>query len=179
MNAHVSGALQFQDTALWNTGTVEDIRRKYLNHEACVKSIGTLYVIGSLLLLIAGTVGFIADTKSTPEARLAAAAFLISLSLFQLWVAGGLKKLASWTKIPVGVLSGIGLLAFPLGTVINAYILYLVFSQKGQIVLSQEYKRIIALTPHIKYRTSIAVWILLGILVAIIMILLLGAMLPG
>jgi hypothetical protein len=38
-------------------------------------------------------------------------------------------------------------------------------------VFSDEYKRVIAETPHIKYRTSIVVWIFLGLL-----LLLFGAM---
>ena len=34
-------------------------------------------------------------------------------------------------------------------------------SEKGQIVFSDEYRRVIEQTPHIVYKTSVVVWILL------------------
>ena len=73
-----------------------------------------------------------------------------------------------WARIPTGILSGIGLLAFPIGTLINAYVLYLIFSAKGKMVFSDEYRAVIEQTPHIKYRTSIIVWIVLGLLLLLI-----------
>jgi hypothetical protein len=62
----------------------------------------------------------------------------------------------------------------PIGTLINAYILYLVFSRKGRTILSEDYQQVIAATPHIKYKTSIIVWIFLGLLVALLAIAFLG-----
>jgi hypothetical protein len=43
-------------------------------------------------------------------------------------------------------------------------------------VFSEEYQRVIAETPHIKYRTSIVVWILLGLLLLLIAIAVLAAL---
>ena len=86
----------------------------------------------------------------------------------QIWTAIGLRQLRSWARIVSGVLSGIGLLGFPLGTLLNGYILYLLFSKKGTMVFSDEYKRVIELTPGIKYRTSIVVWIFLGLLLVLL-----------
>jgi hypothetical protein len=48
------------------------------------------------------------------------------------------------------------------------YILYLLFSKKGATVFSEEYQRVIAATPEIKYRTSIVIWILLALLLLLI-----------
>ena len=73
------------------------------------------------------------------------------------------------TRVPVAILSGIGLLNFPIGTLINAYILYLVFSAKGQYVLSRPYAEIIRQTPHVRYRSSallIVLLIIIGLIVA-------------
>jgi hypothetical protein len=53
---------------------------------------------------------------------------------------------------------------------INGYILYLVFSQKGKTVFSDEYQAVIQQTPHIKYRTSIIIWILLGLVALLLAI---------
>jgi len=81
-------------------------------------------------------------------------------------VARGVRKLLPWARTTASVLAGIGLLGFPLGTLINAYILYLLLSKKGKRIFEADYKAIIDATPHVKYRTSIVVWIVLGILVA-------------
>ena len=93
-------------------------------------------------------------------------------ALFSLFLGGlylavglGLRKLRPWTRIAAGIISGIGLLAIPLGTLINAYILYLLFSKKGSTIFSADYQRVIADTPHIKYRTSLIMWLVLAVVV--------------
>ena len=68
-----------------------------------------------------------------------------------------------WAKIPAAIIAAVGLLSFSIVTFISIYILHLIFSSKGQMVFSPEYKEIIRQTPHIKYKTSKIVWVLLGI----------------
>ena len=68
------------------------------------------------------------------------------------------------------ILAGIGLIGFPIGTLISAYILYLLGSQKGVQVFSDEYAEVIAATPHIKYRSSKLVIVLVVLLVALVVI---------
>jgi hypothetical protein len=94
-------------------------------------------------------------------------------------VGTGLRRLKRWARIPVGILSGIGLIGFPLGTIINAYILYLVFGKKGVTVFSDEYRLVIEQTPHIKYKTSIVVWIFLGLVLLLIVAGLVAAIVGG
>ena len=89
------------------------------------------------------------------------------LGIGQFCVGYGLRRLKRWSRVPSGILSGLGLLAIPIGTLINAYILYLIFSKKGKMVFSDEYHDIIKQTPHIKYRTSIVIWVVLGVLLAL------------
>ncbi len=67
------------------------------------------------------------------------------------------------------IISAIGLLSFPCGTLISACLLYLFFSYKGEMVLSDRYEEIIQGTPHIKYKTLIIVWIFLFILIGVIL----------
>lgn len=69
------------------------------------------------------------------------------------------------------VLSVLGLLAIPIGTIISAYFLYLLASKKGEFVFSEEYAQVRAATPEIKYRTSRIVW---GFLIALILLIVLG-----
>jgi hypothetical protein len=152
----------------------EEIRSKHLNHEASVKSIGVLYFIGAFLVILA-SFGILLDPKTPPGGKVAAIS-IVGLGVFQFWVGKEIRALKSWVRVPVGVLSGIGLVAFPLGTVINGYILYLVFCKKGSTVFSPEYQQVIAATPYIKYKTHIIVWILLAILIGAFVLGLLAAL---
>jgi Trk-type K+ transport system membrane component len=155
---------------------VEAYRRRYLNHEASVKSIGTLYMLGAIFMVPIGCIVlasavFTANPNADPTAAAVigvAGCFYIGLGLLQGFVAVGLRRLQNWARIVAAVLSVIGLLGFPIGTLISAYFLYLLLSEKGRIVCSDEYKQVIAQTPHIVYKTSIIVWILLILLLALI-----------
>jgi len=139
---------------------VEEIRKAHINHEASVRSIGALYFLGGLGMLMSGIISLFAGDVLL----VVVAVLFVTIGAGLLWLAWGLHKLRRWARIPTGIVSGLGLLGFPLGTIINGYILYLVFSQKGATVFSEEYKQVIAETPHIKYRTSIVAWIVLGLL---------------
>ena len=155
--------------------SAEEIRTQHLKHEASIKSVGFLYVLGGAI----GTLAFIAvlapaiiggmggaTAPGAPELAIFAVLFVISLA--QLFVGVGLRKLRSWAKIPGAIIAGISLLSIPIGTLIGAYIMYLLLSQKGGTVLSAAYQDIILQTPHIKYRTPLWIWILLLVVVLII-----------
>lgn len=143
----------------------ERIRQDHIKHEASVKSVGFLYFLTAGFLILASVGGLVAPGN---DAGVLVAAFFLGLAGVQIWVGVGLRRLKPWARIPTGILSGIGLLGFPLGTLINGYILYLVFSEKGKTVFSEDYQRVIQETPHIRYKTSIIVWILLGLLLLLI-----------
>jgi hypothetical protein len=147
----------------------EEMRKKYLSHEASVKSIGILYYLGgaALVLVALASVVTVVAGKGKPE-TMAIAIVLGILAAAQIWVGSGLRRLRSWARIPTAILSGIGLLGFPLGTIINGYILYLVLSQKGATVFSSDYQAVMQQTPHIKYRTSPVVWIVLAVVLLLI-----------
>ena len=159
----------------------EQIRKQHLSHEASVKSIGILYILGGLAGIGFGIMFIVQALDGTLPGEAVMITLIVGivcllLSAFQLMVAVGLRKLAPWVKIPGMILAGIGLLGFPVGTLINGYILYLLASAKGTMVLSPEYKKIIAETPHIKYKTSIVIWILLGLLGFVILLAIFGAL---
>ena len=92
------------------------------------------------------------------------------LAVLMFFTARGLRRLQPWSRIPSGILSTIGLLGFPIGTLINGYILYLLFSRKGNVVFSPEYRDIIDRTPHIKYKTSLVVKVLAAVLLAVFLL---------
>lgn len=144
--------------------SAEAVRREHLSHEASVKGIGFLFLLGGVLMgLGVGSVVFANfQTRSpggTPEILIAL--LLLVLTVLQCWVGFGIRRLRPWARIPGVVFSVLGLLAFPLGTIFSAYFLYLLLSRKGRMVFSAEYAEIMAATPHLKYRTSIWVWVLL------------------
>lgn len=146
-----------------------EIREKHLKHEASIRSIGLLYYLGGgvALLLTVGMIfaitnGDILAAESVTLAMLTLFYGILMVTVF--WVGYGFRKLKPWVKIPGGILAGIGLLGFPLGTVINAYVLYLLFSNKGKRVLSKDYQEIIQATPDMKYRSRIGLLLLIVIL---------------
>ena len=160
---------------------VEQFRQHYLSHEASVQSIGVLYILGAVLLvpmgvLIAtGTLGNGNQVGNQKAIMAAIGVFYVCLGLFHGIVGYGLRKLSGWTRIAASILSVFGLIGFPIGTLISGYFLYLLLSEKGRVVFSEPYQQVIAQTPHIKYKTSIVVWIFLGLLVTLIAIGLIAA----
>jgi len=150
----------------------EEMRKSHLSHEASVKSIGFLYFLGGAAITFAAIAMMIGAVAGRNQAGapivIGVGLLLLALAAGQIIVGYGLRRLQPWARIPTGILSGIGVLGFPLGTIINGYILYLVFSKKGSTVFSPEYQDVIRQTPHIKYKTSIVVWIVLGLVLLLI-----------
>jgi len=143
----------------------EEIRQEHIKHEAAIRSVGILYYLsGGLMVLLGGAMLF--GSFATTLGALGAGLSIVyaGLGVLMLFVARGVRKLESWARTTTIVLAAIGLLGFPVGTLINGYILYLMLSKKGKRIFADDYKDIIEATPHVKYRTSIVVWIVLGIL---------------
>lgn len=162
----------------------EAVRRDHLKHEASVKGVGSIYLIGGIILLFAAFGAGIAGsaTRSEGEAYiLLVAGALGATGILGLAVASGLRRLKPWARITAMVLSGIGIFVsffgLPISVIvllIHAYIFVMLLSPKSTLVFSPYYKEIVAATPHIKYRTSIVVWIALGILLLILVLMFFG-----
>ncbi len=60
----------------------------------------------------------------------------------------GLWRFQRWALGFAAVISGLGLLAFPIATPVNAHFLLLLFRQKGRMVFSQRYREIVRTTPR-------------------------------
>lgn len=161
------------------SSAAEDIRNEHIKHEASVKSVGVLYFIGAFFMVFLGGMMLIARPGPGGLEATVTGAVLVCLAGFQFATGLALRRLKRWARIVAGIFSGVGLLGFPLGTIINGFILYLLFSKKGKMVFSPEYQEVIAQTPHIKYRTSIIVWIALGILLLLVLFGVVGIFLGG
>ncbi len=161
-----------------DTSEAETVRNNYLKQEANVKSVGSLYFIISVFLVIGAFSSWRAVQRaSDPGAVLpTVSAIFGAAGILGLIVGFGLRRLESWARILAIILSGLAVIASLLnmpsgfiGLVIHAYLLSVLASPKTSLVCSPYYKEIIAATPHVKYRTSKVVWILLGLLLVIIL----------
>lgn len=158
---------EVKDIGLSGNPDAPEIRRLHIGHEASVKAIGMLYYIGAAGLLVVGIIALIGAAQGEMAVNIGIGLAMLAFCALYVWIGRGLRTLNPKVKIPAGVLAGIGLIGFPVGTLINGYILYLLFSQKGTMVFSDDYKQIIADTPDVKYRTSVIVWIFLALLVVL------------
>ena len=130
------------------------IREEHVQHEGSIRAFGILYYIGAAFLLI-GAVGLFAgltagggdDAGLEGSVLIGIAVGYLVFGVFMVWVGRGLRALKPSGRIPAIILAAIGLLGFPLGTLINGYLLYLLLSQKGQMVFSEEYAGVRARTP--------------------------------
>lgn len=156
----------------------EGIRQTHIQHEASIRSVGILYLVGGVVMGFAALSTTIRYIVAASSAGPQAAAYgitgmviflvLLALAVFQFGTGIGLRKLKPWSRTLSAVISCVGLIAFPIGTLINGYILYLLFSKQGGYIFSADYQRIIAATPHVKYKTSRVVWIILGLLLVVL-----------
>ena len=158
--------------------SAEGIRRKYLNHEASVKSVGWLYLLPGVILvglamimIVMVAAQLFAETFFAEESVLGGLAVAMvygALGGLQLYAGMGMRQLNNTARRLAIIFSTFGLLLIPVGTLINAYILYLLLSKKGKMVFSDRYQVVIGQTPHIEYRTSMLVKILGVILIVVI-----------
>ncbi len=147
----------------------EVIRRQLIRHETSVRSIGTLYLFGAgtMALLAVSLLGVSLSVMEDGDSGVSLGIGLLYalLAALSFYLGLGLRRLQPKVRTGVTILSGFGLLGFPVGTLVNGYILYLIHCQKGKRVMSAEYQAVIAQTPHIKYRTPL--WLIILALLVI------------
>lgn len=169
INPYAAPKAAVEDISDSTNPQAEAIRRAHINHEASIRSIGTLYYIAAFGAA-AGAVGAVLQLW-TEQRNLKGAVTLVMFGVLAtgfFFMGRALRTLRPGVRIPTVILAGVGLLGFPLGTLINGYILWLVLSKKGQFIFSPEYAAIVEATPHVKYRTSLLVWIILGTIVVLV-----------
>lgn len=153
------------------------LRRDHVRHERLLRSTGSLYWFFTLLVTITAAVaiGFGSLDGGRPVgSALALVVAIYGGLIFAVGaVAYGLSRLRSWVRIPAIVLSVLGLLIIPVGTIINGYVLYLLLSKQGATILAPGYAEVMTATPEVRFQRTTGDWIALGIVV----VLLLGLML--
>lgn len=143
----------------------ESVRKTHIKNESSIKSIGILYYLAAFFLILGGFWGIAEASRTTASSPAVGESVVITMVFLLL---GGLnvftgisiRKFKPWARVVCILFAAIGLLGFPLGTLISAYMLYLLLNKKASMIFSPSYKNIIAATPHVKYKTSMVVWIL-------------------
>ena len=187
-NPYAPSGSSYSDASLdanFDLSQAELIRKSHLNHEANIQSFGCLYTLGGILGILGaifyiGLGIFIMAGGENPQAGVNPMAagimttligvVFLAIAVAQLFAGRSMQTLNPSGKILAIIISAIGLLGFPCGTLISGYLLYLLVSAKGEMVFSSAYKDVMQATPHIRYRTSIIVWIFLFLLIGVILL---------
>lgn len=162
-------------------GEAYEIRREHIKTEAAIRSIGALNYIGATLLVAGGVAlmfgGLPHAGGGVPFAGLVVG-LCLGLGAVSFAVGRGLRTFRPWARVVAMISAGLGVLSVfragigaPIGAVINAYILYLLLSRKGRRIFESDYPAIVAATPDVKNKTSVVVWVALGLLVLLILVL--------
>jgi hypothetical protein len=149
------------------SSAMEEIRRAHIRREVSLRSVGVLYWIGALLFgLGAGTmaVGMVATSgrQDVDGFVYAIVGMYAALAAVFAVVGWGFRMLAPWVRWVGGILSVLGLLAFPLGTLFNGYVLFLLFSPKGARVFADDYGDIRTATPNVRFERGLGEKFVMG-----------------
>ena len=155
------------------------LRQRYLKHEASVRSIGFLYYFAAFIMAATAIMALsgIATGVAPGPVELGLVLFLFAIAIALFFGGHWLRRLDRRARFVVAIFSGLGLVQIPIGTIIHGYILWLVFSRKGSVVFSAHYQKAISCTPHIKYRSSKVLIVLLVVVLAILSLAIVAAFL--
>lgn len=134
--------------------TAEVIRKKHINAEQNLRTLGFLLYLGGGLVFVGGVYELLFalsnhESPLAPRFMLYAATNLL-LGVISVKTAGGLRKLKNSSRIWAIVLMILVIIS-PLAWLA----LYCLMNKKGRFVCSPEYARIIEQTPQVRYKTSI------------------------
>jgi hypothetical protein len=169
----------------------EVIRYKYLKREAGIQAMARvymafailvgLYCIPLLIMMIYQSITFPADVSTRLRSELFTILFGlltgIAIAIAQAIVSFRLQRLMPSTRWDGTLMCVLSMMVFPPGTLIGGFTLYLMWTSKGRLVLSKEYERIRAATPHIRYYTATWVWIAIAIAITLLVGLMVAAFL--
>jgi len=175
-NPYTAPSAELEGLTVVDPEGAEADRRAHIGVERGLKSIGFVYILGgvfsllgflSLLFIGVGVLVGGGGAEAVDEV-----VFFAGLSTFygvtgglSIWVGRGLRRRNTAVRIVASVLAVLSLISIPVGTVIGAYLLWLMWSAKGKRVFAEDYQAVIDATPHVVVRTSPVVWVVVGLLV--------------
>jgi len=144
----------------------EELRRRYIRHESAVRSVGYLYYLTAAMLLVVSLSIIVGGPLPEMGTGRLLAFFVASLGTFFIGVGWAIRRLTFAGRVTGVIFSSLGLLAFPVGTLLSGWILYLFLSKQGTMVFSDAYREAIDATPLLKSGTHIVVWVVSALVLA-------------
>lgn len=148
------------------SNTIADQRKRNLNAEASLKQ-NTLCLVG-LFSLLAVVIVWDAVTRNSAQPDYIATAMAV-ISTFvaaaSIVVNFGVRRFASWSRIPLTIMAFMSLPLVPVGSVFAILILTTLHPRKPPRLLTQEYEQIVRATPDLNERTSTLTWFAIILLV--------------
>lgn len=169
-------------SSLQNVRDAELIRRVHITHEALVQCLGSLYTMLAFLpcFIVVVMVTLSAFSRGLGYALLELASLLIiGIYVIPSYLIG--RALHTFDRRVRAVVAAVmlGSLLFSLkyspiviiiDIILSGYTLYLLFSERGQMVFSDEYRDVIEATPHMKPDLSVVIWMGLAILGGVLLL---------
>lgn len=142
----------------------ERLRRENLRHESAIAAFGWFFLIGGVigllgffLSLVMLLLVYFQGTIDIPWGfQIFSLSMQLILSVVQLTTAQNLLKLKRWARIVATIMS-IGFILYGIGI----WFLILVWSEKGNLIFSDQYRTAYEATPYIKRHMTTTAWILI------------------
>jgi hypothetical protein len=115
--------------------TLDAESRKLRRHERSIRAVGWLHLLGAGLALLSVLVIALQDLQSSIAVMVLV---MLAICALHVWIGLGLIRLDRRVRAVAGLIHGIGLLGIPIGTLINGYILYLLFCEMGERAFAAE-----------------------------------------
>jgi hypothetical protein len=131
-------------------GAAEQRRREFIGHERQLKSVGTVFSLPAMVFVIAFMLALVFAVTGDDSVSLPALAAQGTLAALFIALAIGFRRLQPWVKWPGTVVSAIGVLGVPVGTIVFGVVLYLIWCRAGRVVLDPAYRDVIQATPQLQ-----------------------------
>jgi hypothetical protein len=164
-----------------DVGSAEAVRREHIAHETVVRAIGVIAIVGGLLV-VAARVGIVMFGMQAVSLRFVlfyqlVFPLLVVVGICSIATGVGLLRLSRWGRGAALVLycvvvllaartATFGFKVAPLGGLIGACFLFVLWVPKGRRVFAPDYTDIVGATPHVQYRTSRLLWVILAVVLA-------------
>lgn len=150
----------------------ERTREEHASAESGIRAMGAVFWLqGFALAVVAGfSLAVAQETFAQTVAAIAggpvALGIVFAFGLLMVWMGGRLRMLDPNARLPGLAFAGVGLLAFPIGTVLSLYFLALLSSQKGRHVFSAAYREAREGTPEMTPPIAWGVWACVALAIA-------------
>mgnify|MGYP007046926269 CR=1 FL=1 len=155
------------------------LREAHRHHERSLNQFGALQLAGGVLSGAWGLFEFAAASQVPDDAVIATVRGILFVTLggLSVWSGSLLRALKPKARGPATAMAVVGLLAFPIGTLVNGYLLYLIHSKKGRVVLSTSYQNVVRRTTTRPEKSSKIILFAFGLLVVALLAAVIAAVL--